>query len=159
MMAALKNWFVGLSSREQWLIGIAGGLAGLALLIFGIILPGLSAIDQAEITHDEAVQRRGRIEATVAAALMQKPVGRTVSGTDIDLIVTQGAAEKGFDLIKSTNGAPGQMTFRIEQARAPALFVWLTELEPQGVVVRSVTLRGGANGSLTVEAQLQRVAQ
>ena len=159
MMAALRNWFAALSNREQWMVGVAAALAALVLLIFGIILPSLSAIDNAEIGHDEAVERRGRIEATVNAALAQKPSGRIAGGADIDLIVTQGAAEKGFDLVKSGNVAPGQITFRMDQARAPALFAWLTELEAQGIAVRSVTLRGGVNGTLTVEAQLQQVAR
>ena len=159
MMAALRNWFTALSNREQWLVGVAGALAALVLLVFGIIQPGLSAIDRAEAAHDEAVQRRGRIEATVDAALAQKPSERVAGGADIDLIVTQGAAEKGFNLVKSGNAAPGQMTFRMDQARAPALFTWLTELEAQGIAVRSVTLRGGASGSLTVEAQLQQIAR
>lgn len=159
MMAALRNWFAALSNREQWMVGVAAVLAALVLLIFGVILPSLSAIDRAKIAHDEAVQRRGRIEATVDAALSQKPSGRIAGGADIDLIVTQDAAEKGFDLVKSGNAAPGQMTFRMDQARAPALFAWLTELEAQGVAVRSVTLRSAANGSLTVEAQLQQVAR
>lgn len=159
MMAALRNWFAALSNREQWMVGVAAALAALVLLIFGIILPSLSAIDNAEIAHDEAVERRGRIEATVDAALGQKPSGRIAGDADIELIVTQGAAEKGFDLVKSGNAAPGQMTFRMDQARAPALFAWLTELEAQGIDVRSVNLRGGSNGTLTVEAQLQQVAR
>ena len=159
MIASLRAWYYGISHREQLLVGVAGALAAVVLLIFGIILPSMSAIDRAEIAHDEAVQRRGRIEATVDAALAQKPSGRIAGGADIALIVTQGAAEKGFDLVKSANAAPGQMTFRMDQARAPALLAWLTELESQGVVVNSITLRGGANGSVTVETQLQQVAR
>jgi general secretion pathway protein M len=157
--AALKIWFAALSNREKWLVGVAGVLASLVVLIFGIILPSLSAIDQAEISHDEAVQRRGRLEAPVDAALLQKPVGPLASGANIDLIVTQSAAEKGFDLIKSANAAPGQMTFRMDQARAPALFTWLAGMEAQGIAVRSIALRSGTNGSLTVDAQLQQVAK
>jgi general secretion pathway protein M len=159
MMAAIRAWYYALSHREQVLLGVAGALAALVVLILGIILPSLAAIDRAKIAHDEAVQRRGRIEATVDAALAQKPSGRVTGGADIALIVTQGAAEKGFDLVKSANATPGQMTFRMDQARAPALLAWLTELESQGVAVSSVTLRGGANGSVTVEAQLQKVAR
>ncbi len=158
-MAALRNWFAKLSGREQWLITIAGVLAASILLIFGIILPSLAAMDRAEIALDEAVQRRGRIEATVDAALTQKPFRSAVNGANIDLIVTQAAAEKGFDLVKSANAAPGQMTLRMDQARAPALFAWLTELETQGVAVRSITLRSGTSGSLTVDAQLHQVAR
>lgn len=159
MTAALRIWFAALSQREKWLVGVAGVLASMVVLIFGIILPSLSAIDQAEISHDEAVQRRGRIEATVDAALAQKPVEPLASGANIDLIVTQSAAEKGFDLIKSANAAPGQMAFRMDQARAPALFAWLADMEAQGVTVRSIALRSGTNGSLTVDAQLQQVVK
>lgn len=157
MIATVRAWYGGLSRREQVLVGVAGALAASVLLIFGIIVPALSAIDRAELAHDEAVQRRGRIEATVDAVLAQKPSGRVAGGADIELIVTQGAAEKGFDLVKSANAAPGQMTFRMDQARAPALLAWLTELESQGVAINSLTLRSATNGSVTVEAQLQKV--
>lgn len=159
MIAAARNWFRQLSEREQWLVAIASVLAAIVILIFGIILPSLSAIDNAEIAHDEAVQRRGRIEATVESATQQRAAGSPVNGADIDLIVTQSAAEKGFDVIKSANSGSGQMTFRMDQARAPALFAWLSELETQGVEVRSITLRGGASGSLSVDAQLQQVSR
>lgn len=159
MIATARAWFVNLSNREQWLVGVAGVLTALVVLIFGVIMPSLSAIDQAEIAHDEAVQRRGRIEATVESTKVQKAAGSPLSGASIDLIVTQGAAEKGFDLIKSANSAPGQMTFRMDQARAPALFAWFAELETQGVEVRTVTLRSGTSGSLSVDAQLQQVVR
>ncbi len=159
MIANLRNWFMALSRREQWLVGVAGGLTAWVLLVFGIILPALSAIDAARLAHDEAVQRRGRIEATVESASLQKPSGVAVSNADIDLVVTQSAAEKGFDLIKSAGGGPGQISFRIDAARSPALLAWLAELEAQGVDVRNVSLRGGASGSLTVDARLQRTAQ
>lgn len=158
MTASLRNWFSGLSRREQRLVGIAGGLTAWVLLVFGIILPALSAIDAAKLELDEAVQRRGRIEATVEAVSRQKPAAQA-SSADIDLLVTQSAAEQGFDLIKSTMGGAGQVSFRIDQARAPALLSWLSGLEGQGVDVRTITLRGGASGSLTVDAQLQRVVQ
>lgn len=156
MIARLRNWFIALSRREQWLVGIAGGLTAWVSLVFGIILPALSAIDAAKLELDEAVQRRGRIEATVDSASRQKPAAQA-SNADVDLIVTQSAAEQGFDLIKSNSGGAGQLSFRIDQARAPALLAWLSGLEAQGVEVRMITLRGGANGSQTVDAQLQRV--
>jgi general secretion pathway protein M len=154
MMQSLRTWFYALSERERWLVGIAGALAGLVLLVFAIILPILGAVDNAIVAHDEAVARRGRIEATVAAA-MQKPAKPHAAIADINLVVTQGAAEKGFDVIASTGGAPGQATFRIDQARAPALLGWLSELEAQGIDTRTITLRTSPSGAVTVEAQLQ----
>lgn len=159
MIQVLYNWFGNLSLRERWMVGVAAGLTLAILLVFVIIMPGISAIDRAELAHDEAVQRRGRIEATVAAALAQKPMLAQGNSADIDLVVTQGAAEKGFDLIKAANASPGQMSFRIDQARAPALLSWLNDLELQGIIVQSLTLRGAPNGSVTVEAELLRVTR
>ena len=158
MMAAIRLWFAALTRREQWLIGVAGPLTALAVSIFGLLLPILSAVDQAKIDHDEAVQRRGRIIATVDAAPQQETGPRSAATADIDLLITQNAAEKGFDLVKSANSAPGQISFRIEQARTPAFLAWLTELEGQNVVVRSVALRPGANSTVSVDAQLQMPA-
>jgi general secretion pathway protein M len=158
MMALLRNWFIGLSRREQWLVGIAGGLTAVVVLLFGILLPTLSAIDATKLELDEAVQRRGRIEALVEGVSNQKP-SRPSGNANIDLAVTQSAAEQGFDLIKSAGGADGQISFRIDQARAPALLAWLSGLEAEGIDVRTIALRGGAAGTLTVDAQLQRVAQ
>ena len=155
MIAAIGSWFAALTRREQWLVGIAGALTAVMVAIFGILLPILSAIDQAKTDHDEAVQRRGRIIATVDAAQQQKMEPRAGATADIDLLITQSAAEKGFDLVKSANGAPGQISFRIDQARAPALLAWLTELEHQNVAVRNVALRPGANSTVTVDAQLE----
>jgi type II secretory pathway component PulM len=157
MIATIGVWFATLTRREQWLLGTAGALTALVVAIFGILMPILSTIDQARLDHEEAVQRRGRVIAAADAA--QKPKGqRSTAMADIDILITQNAAEKGFDLVKSGNGAPGQISFRIDQARAPALLSWLTELEGQNVAVRAVTLRPGANSTVTVDAQLQMSA-
>ena len=155
MIAVIRVWFAALTRREQWLVGIAGALTAFVVAIFGILLPVLSTIDQAKMDHDEAVQRRGRIIATVDAAQKQQTGPRSTATADIDLLIVQNAAENGFDLVKSANSAPGQISFRIDQARAPALLAWLTELEGQNVAVRSVGLRPGANSTVTVDAQLQ----
>ncbi|WP_395620121.1 type II secretion system protein GspM [Sphingorhabdus sp.] len=157
MIAAIGIWFAALTRREQWLLGTAGVLTALVVAIFGILMPILSTIDQARLDHEEAVQRRGRIIASVDAA-QQQTGPRSTATADIDMLITQSAAEKGFDLVKSGNGAPGQISFRIDQARAPALLSWLTELEGQNVAVRAVTLRPGANSTVTVDAQLQMSA-
>ena len=157
MIAAIGIWFAALTRREQWLLGTAGVLTALVVAIFGILMPILSTIDQARLDHEEAVQRRGRIIASVDAA-QQQTGPRSTATADIDMLITQSAAEKGFDLVKSGNGAPGQISFRIDQARAPALLSWLTELEGQNVAVRAVTLRPGANSTVTVDAQVQMSA-
>ena len=159
MIESVRLWFAALTQREKWLVATAGILAGLSIAVFAIIMPALSVVEKAALDLDEAVQRRGRIVAKVASTQGQLSVARTAAAEDIGLLVTQSAAEKGFDVIKSANAAPGQISIRIDQARAPAFQAWVSELEAQNIVVRTVTLRSGANGTVTVEAQMQMGAQ
>ena len=162
MIESVRLWVAALTQREKWLVATAGILAGFSIAVFAIIMPALSVVEKAALDLDEAVQRRGRIVAKVALTRGQLPVARTAAAAaaaDIGLLVTQSAAEKGFDVIKSANAAPGQISIRIDQARAPAFLAWVSELEAQNIVVRTVTLRSGANGTVTVEAQMQMGAQ
>ncbi len=158
MTANIRQWFETLSTREQYLVGIAGVLTALIVLIFGTALM-VSAIEDAEAAHDAAVERRGRIEAAVANAAQQTATDSPANLAAIDLVVTQSAAEQGFDLLKAPGSASGQLSFRMEQARSPALLAWLAGLEAQGIEVRTLALRSGSNGSVTVDAQLRRVKQ
>ena len=159
MIESVRLWFAALTQREKWLVATASILAGLSIAVVAIIMPALSAVEKAALDLDEAVQRRGRIVAKVASTQGQRSVARTAAASDIGLLVTQSAAEKGFDVIKSANAAPGQISIRIDQARAPAFLAWVNELEAQNIVVRTATLRSGANGTVTVEAQMQMGAQ
>ena len=159
MIESVRLWFAALTQREKWLVATAGILAGLSIAVFAIIMPALSVLGKAALDLDEAVQRRGRIVAKVASTQGQRSVAPMAAAADIGLLVTQSAAEKGFDVIKSTNAAPGQISIRIDQARAPAFLAWVNELEGQNIVVRTATLRSGANGTVTVEAQMQMGAQ
>ena len=159
MIESVRLWFAALTQREKWLVATASILAGLSIAVVAIIMPALSAVEKAALDLDEAVQRRGRIVAKVASTQGQRSVARTAAAADIGLLVTQSAAEKGFDVIKSANAAPGQISIRIDQARAPAFLAWVNELEAQNIVLRTATLRSGANGTVTVEAQMQISAQ
>jgi len=159
MIESVRLWFAALTQREKWLVATAGILAGLSIAVFAIIMPALSVVEKAALDLDEAVQRRGQIVAKVASTQGQRSVAPMTAAADIGLLVTQSAAEKGFDVIKSTNAAPGQISIRIDQARAPAFLAWVNELEGQNIVVRTATLRSGANGTVTVEAQMQMGAQ
>ena len=159
MIESVRLWFAALTQREKWLVATASILAGLSIAVVAIIMPALSAVEKAALDLDEAVQRRGRIVAKVASTQGQRSVARTAAASDIGLLVTQSAAEKGFDVIKSANAAQGQISIRIDQARAPAFLAWVNELEAQNIVLRTATLRSGANGTVTVEAQMQISAQ
>ena len=158
MTATVRQWFAALSQREQYLVAVAGALTALIALIFGIALT-LSAIDEAEAAHDAAVERRGRIEAKLANMALGNGRQPPVNLVAIDLVVTQSAAEQGFDLVKAPGSAAGQLSFRMEQARSPALLAWLAALEAQGIEVRTLALRSGGNGNVTVDAQLRQTSR
>jgi general secretion pathway protein M len=48
MIARVQAWYTGLTTRERTLVTIAGALAGLIVLIYGIVLPVGRAFDAAD---------------------------------------------------------------------------------------------------------------
>ncbi|MGB5076368.1 MAG: type II secretion system protein GspM [Sphingorhabdus sp.] len=159
MIPFFRTWFVNLSKREQWLVGTAFLFTAALVLVYGIILPSFSALDRARERHEEAVLRRGRIEAVVESAGGYNARTTQASSAGIDMVIRQSAAENGFDILEAGSAVAGQMTLRIDKARAPALLAWLASLENRAVEVRTIALRPNANGTVTVDVQLQQVTK
>ena len=71
MTERLQNWWIGLSPRERWLVGIAGVLA-LGVLVWGLGRPAVAAFVDLENQHRAAIEREGRVAAKVQL-LAQRP--------------------------------------------------------------------------------------
>ena len=59
MMEAMKNWWGGLSTRERWLVGVAGALA-VAVLGWALGRPAVAAFLDLESRHRAAIERDAR---------------------------------------------------------------------------------------------------
>ncbi len=99
MTERLQNWWIGLSLRERWLVGIAGVLA-LGVMLWGIGRPMVAAFIDLESRHRAAVEREGRVSAKVQL-LAQRPAKSLAAAVDavaIDQYLAQSASEIGLTL-------------------------------------------------------------
>ena len=159
MIEQFKNWFSARSAREQYLLSVAGGLALLMLIIFGMILPGYNAIDSAEKELDAATKRRGNIEASVALAKANSgspAMAVIASGTSLESVVSSSATASGFEIADGAAMGVDEYRFRLASIKAGALFAWLTGLEAQGIELAQISVRKGEGGFVTAEIRLRR---
>lgn len=160
MTERLQNWWLGLSRRERWLVGIAGVLA-LGVFLWGLGRPAYAAFADLENEHRAAIEREGRVAAKVQL-LAQRPtksVATTVDAAQIDQYLAQSAGEIGLTLDRNEARGPRQATIAIATARAPVLTDWLASLEGQGFVIDQLTITPAADGTVGLTAELRKGGQ
>lgn len=160
MTERLQSWWVGLSQRERWLVGIAGLLA-LGVLLWGLGRPAVAAFIDLESQHRAAIEREGRVAAKVQL-LAQRPARPVAAATDaaqIDQYLAQSAGEIGLTLDRNEARGSGQATIAIATAKAPVLTDWLASLEGQGFIVDQLTITPAADGTVGLTAELRKGGQ
>ena len=160
MTERLQNWWMALSIRERWLVGVAGALA-LGVVLWGLGRPAYAAFVDLENQHRAAIEREGRVAAKVQL-LAQRPaksVATAVDAVAIDQFLAQSAGEIGLTLDRNEARGTGQATIAIAAARAPVLTDWLASLEAQGFVVDQLTITPAADGTVGLTAELRKGGQ
>lgn len=160
MTERLKNWWIGLSTRERWLVGVAGALA-LGILIWGLARPAVAAFIDLESEHRAAIEREGRVKAKVQlfGRRPAKSVATAVDAVAIDQYLAQSAGEIGLTLDRNEARGGRQATIAIATAKAPVLIDWIASLEGQGFVVDQLTITPAVDGTVGVTAELRRSGQ
>lgn len=158
MIGAMRTWWLGLSRREQTLIGIAAALAVPLFAWFAVIMPLSDAMASARERHRQAVDRHAAIiaRATLADALKDREADQPRANGRVDLVIGQSAAEHGFTLSRNDAAGEDAASIAIGSARAAALFAWIGELETRGLMARDLSIRPNANGTVTMTATFRR---
>ena len=158
MIASVQTWFAGMTQRERKLVAAAGGLAAAIVLVFGIVLPLGRAHDAAHVRHDQAVEVSARLLGQLAALEAPATARATLAGP-VSQVVAVSADNAGFVLQSNqARGAEGT-TIAVPTARPSAALAWLDGLAAQGIVLESLTMTPAADGSVSVNAGLRRVAK
>ncbi|MBJ7499207.1 MAG: type II secretion system protein M [Sphingopyxis sp.] len=160
MTEKLQNWWIGLSTRERWLVGIAGVLA-LGVLVWGLARPAVAGFTDLENRHRASIEREGRVAAKIRLLSLRpaRSLTATVDAVAVDQYLTQSAGEIGLTLDRNEARGQGQATIAIATARAPVLTDWLASLEGQGFVVDQLTITPAADGTVGMTAELRRGGQ
>lgn len=147
-----------LSERERRML-VVGGIAAVALLIFGILIPL-----NRSVTH--AQQRLARKQADlvwmqgVAPELANTAPPPSANGESLLVIIDRSARESGLAgaLSGSEPHGPNALSLRLEKANFDTLINWLARLSQQnGVIVDSATIEkaggpGQVNAAITLHS-------
>lgn len=157
MIARVQAWYTGLTTREWTLVTIAGVLAGLIVLIYGVVLPVGHAFDAADARHVASVQRTERLMAALRLldARPAGPASRTGAGP-VEQTVAASAEQAGFVLQSNQPRGSDVTAIVIASARPAAVFAWLDALAGTGVIVDTLTVTPAPDGSIAVNATLRR---
>lgn len=155
MIARISVWYVALNPRERVLVTVAGALAGLVLLVYGIILPVGNAVDAAALRHAATVERSGRLLTEMKALKAPAPVSQAQAGP-IDQQVAASAESAGFVLQSNQPRGNDVTVIVIPTARPATALGWLDGLTEQGVVIEALTMTPSPDGTVSLNATLRR---
>lgn len=158
MIARVSAWYLGLTGRERMLVSVAGGLAALVLLVYGIILPLGHALDAAALRHGETVMRTGRLLETLDT--LNAPASKAAAADGpVDQQVATSAQEAGFVLQSNQPQGSDGTQIAIPGAQATMVLGWLDTLAGRGLSVEALTLTPAPDGTVSVSATLRRTGK
>lgn len=153
-MIQLRDWYMARSLRERWLIAVMLGLLLPVFAWLGIYGPLMGALDEARDRHVEAVRRHGQVLASVAGLRQGVEVRSPGAATDLVMLVGESASRSGVSLTSNDPRGPDAVAIGVAAAPSTSVLRWLRELEGQGVMVRELAITPGADGTVSVTAQL-----
>jgi general secretion pathway protein M len=154
MIEKVKAWYMGRTLREQWLIGVAGSLAMLVAMIYGLAVP----IDASEKQLQLATAQRGRLELR-AALLKSTPAAKPAvasSVSNLGVTISESAAAAGFELSDGAAIGTDEYAFRLASAKAGALMVWLTGLETQAIELAAIKMQQTDGGYVAADVRVRK---
>jgi general secretion pathway protein M len=158
MTAAIRDWFLGRTKREQRLILLMLAIAVPLLAWFLVVRPLSTAYDDALQDHLAAVDRHGRVFAMAEAARSTPSRPVEAAKADLQLVVTEAARQAGITLEGATANGSNIVDVTVAGGRATALAQWLAQFEARGVTVQQMTMTPLPNGTVNMSARFVRRA-
>lgn len=155
-MGRVSAWYIGLTGRERMLVSVAGGLMALIVLVYGIILPVGSALDEAAVRHRLATERAGRIAAQIDALKSAPRAKAAALAGPIEQVAGASAQEAGFTVQSNQRRGEDAAVIVIPAARPSAALAWIDGLPAQGLAVEQLTMTPAPDGSVSVNLTVRR---
>jgi general secretion pathway protein M len=155
-MDRVNAWYTGLTGRERMLVSVAGALMALIVLVYGIILPVGTALNDAAVRHRLATERAGRIAAQIET-LKSAPRAKAAALTGpIEQVAGASAQEAGFIVQSNQRRGEDSAVIVIPTARPSAALAWIDGLPEQGLAVEQLTMTPAPDGSVSVNLTVRR---
>jgi general secretion pathway protein M len=154
MMASLQTWFRGRSLREQRLLLAMAALFAIVFAWLLVVRPLGDALAGARERHGEAVIALAEARAQAEAIRSFERRGGPALTEPLDVVISRGAAEAGFQLsrVEPESGGTG-VSVAIEAVKPQAFFAWVGRLEGSGgIIVASLNATANTDRTLAVQA-------
>jgi general secretion pathway protein M len=148
-----------MSERERRMV-LIGGIAAVAILVFGVLLPLNSSVSSAEKRVGQKQIDLQWMQSVGPELASAGPVAQKPSTQESLLVVVDRAAREsglGNSLTSSEPSGPGRLRVRLEKAQFDILVGWLARLSEQnGIGVESASIdNAGAPGIVNAGLVLQ----
>ncbi len=157
MIFSIRNWFHALSRREKTLVGILAILLALTLIFYVVVMPFISALDQAEKRYEQSVSRQISVEQKVALLNAPTEDRKFYDAGAPDVLVSQSAGEAGFSVSRVDPQTDGRVNIIISSAKSTALFGWLAKLETRGLIAETLSVQPNESGTIAATITLKTV--
>lgn len=149
--APLYQRWVALQPREQRALAIAGAVAAVLVLIYGIWLPSQLAAEKAQSRYESNRALLLQLQAASAPAS-----GGNVAAGSVLRIASDLAAASGLALGRIEPEGDGGVRVWLENADFNAVAGWLATLSAQGVRVEEAQVERQSNGTVSARFALAR---
>lgn len=149
-MSGLRDLWTARSPRERLMLGVLAAVLGGVVL--WLALEGLSGWrDAAEARAERAALDHAEV---LAGAALAGRAREQASAEGLEALVRRTAGANGFEPDLGAPGPDGAVTVSLDTAASPAVFVWLAQLEAQGVRVTAFTALKNPDATLQVRVTL-----
>jgi len=155
-MTAVRDWFMGRTKREQRLVLMMLAIALPVLAWLLVVRPLNAAYDAALDDHLAAIDRHGRVLVLAEAAKAEPSRRVEADKADLQLVVTQAAAQAGITLQGANPSGTNAVDVAVTGGRATALGQWLAQFEAQGIAIQQMSMTPQPDGTVNMSARLAR---
>ncbi|MFV8818207.1 type II secretion system protein GspM [Haliea sp. E17] len=153
----MKQWFSGLTQREQLSLLVLGLALGLYLVYLLAVRPLGTAREEMAQRNSAVADSLQRVDVMVSQILALRESGaRSDAPRNLTSLVNSSTAEQGLAVARLQPNSRGEVQVRLEDVSFDALAGWLYQLEyRENIVVQEVSItQGGGDGQVNATVRL-----
>lgn len=159
MISDLKDWFAGLSPRDQLMLLVLGGAVGLYILVFLVLMPMRNELERKEQRNLRALEEQHRVLNLAGQVLgSREDQAEDAPGQQsLNALLNNSLGEFGLSM-ETFQPSGSAARVRLAPSEFNRVIAWLDELEnTHAIQIRDLTLTAeGRPGMVLVSLSLLR---
>ncbi|PLW70331.1 type II secretion system protein GspM [Pseudohalioglobus lutimaris] len=153
----MKQWFTGLTQREQLSVLVMGLAVGLYLLFIVLIAPLDGARDRMAVQNRGVAESLQRVDVLVSQILQMRENGRgSGARRNLTSLINRSTSRFNLQVDRLQPNSRGEVQVRLENAVFDDLVAWLHQIEyREGMLVREASItQAGSVGRVNATVRL-----